>query len=367
MPQQRLITIILTDQALKSRFNAYEMEVPFKYAEGLVKDGKAVFKGGTQSNANNSSLKQITKTINQKIRIPPVKQRYHEIIWLQDAERVGGAELSNQLVVKVGKILGFDICVMTPQNFDCLLLRHAKLIVINNIWHFDINQMNAINRAIFEWLVPYVKYDHDIRDSDQRIKYARRLFKHSKANFFISPAHKKKVQSKVFEMSESHVLPLAIDTNVFKPVKGIERQKGLFVSTAGRLHNSKQPLGLLKFINSHPEYQYEIYIEPSHLINQLFSGKPNITMKLPVKNEELPKVYSKAETLVHLSSIFGAGERVIFEAALCGCKVISNENSGHMSWYYSSPNGDIWDSDLREHLRKAPYEFWKIVENDIHL
>lgn len=357
MPQQKLITIKLTSRELINRFNTDEMEVPFKYGEGLVSQGMAVFKGG--NDANKKVMEEIIPPpIKNSPEVKPVESKQREIVWLQDAERIGGAELSNIQVVKIGRQLGFDICVMTPQTFNWQTLRHAGLIIINNIWHFDVNQMNAINRVIFEYLIPYAVYSHDIRDSDERIQFARRLFKHSKTNFFISPAHKQKVESKVYEMSPSHILPLAIDPDLFKPVKGVKRQKGLVVSTAGRLHNAKQPVGLLSFIKSHPELHYELYLEPTNLINQLFAPMPNVAMKLPVDHEELPRIYSHAEYMVHLSAIFGAGERVILEAALCGCKIISSKNSGHMSW-----NWDWEDTGfIRSELKKAPYEFWKVVE-----
>lgn len=357
MPQQKLITVVLINRELKNRHNKYEMEVPFKTGEEWVKQGLAVFK--SDGGPNKAKLEEIAPPPAKKSpKVKPVESKQHEIVWLQDAERIGGAELSNILVVSVGRKLGFDICVMTPQTFNWQVLRYAKLIIINNIWHFDVNQMNAINRVIFEYLIPYAVYSHDIRDSDERIQFAQRLFKHSKTNFFISPAHKQKVESKVYEMSPSHVLPLAIDPDLFKPVKGVKRQKGLVVSTAGRLHNAKQPVGLLSFIKSHHELNYELYLEPTNLINQLFATMPNVTMKLPVDHEELPKIYSRAEYMVHLSSIFGAGERVILEAALCGCKIISSKNSGHMSWDWD------WDDTgfMRSELKKAPYEFWKVVE-----
>lgn len=362
MPQPRQITIELLDRDLINRFNQRIMEVPFKYGEELVKDGMAVFK--SNNNANKTILNDISPPTYHQI-VTKIKtstkqnlSKQQEIVWLQDAERIGGAELSNRLVVKIGRNLGFDICVMTPQSFNWQTLRHARLIIINNIWHFDINQMQAINRAIFECQVPYAVYSHDIRDSDQRRQLARRLFKHSKANFFISPAHKEKVEEKVYEMSDSHALPLAIDTDIFKREIGIKRQKDLVVSTAGRLHNAKQPTGLLSFIKKHPEFHYELYLESTNLINQLFGNINNVTMKLPVNHEELPRIYSRAEHMVHLSAIFGAGERVILEAALCGCKIISNKNSGHMSWDWD------WDDtdSIRSKLKRAPYEFWNILE-----
>ena len=52
-------------------------------------------------------------------------------------------------------------------------------------------------------------------------------------------------------------------------------------------------------------------------------------------------------------------DRVTFEAALCGCKIIANENVE--SWGL-----DLADADyLRGWLREAPYLFWGEVEKII--
>jgi hypothetical protein len=59
-----------------------------------------------------------------------------------------------------------------------------------------------------------------------------------------------------------------------------------------------------------------------------------------------------------MPDIVCAGERVVFEAALCGCAVEMNGNVGHKSWNY-----DLSDTEtLRETLRDAPFAFWRAVE-----
>ena len=77
-------------------------------------------------------------------------------------------------------------------------------------------------------------------------------------------------------------------------------------------------------------------------------GREDFAAQLPL--------FSKA-FLVHLPDAWCAGERVVLEAALCGCKVIANERVGHTSWGW-----DMTDIDaLRDRLADAPYEFWRLV------
>jgi hypothetical protein len=77
----------------------------------------------------------------------------------------------------------------------------------------------------------------------------------------------------------------------------------------------------------------------------------------------MPECYSRYEYVLHLPQKAGGGERVIFEAILCGCLVITNDNACHKSW---SEQWDWQNRDVLEfQLRKAPFEFWKQIEQVI--
>ncbi|MDD5348244.1 MAG: hypothetical protein PHT59_06505, partial [Candidatus Omnitrophica bacterium] len=75
--------------------------------------------------------------------------------------------------------------------------------------------------------------------------------------------------------------------------------------------------------------------------------------------EDMPALYSAHETVLHMPDKVGGGERVVFEAVLCGCKVAANGNAAHQSWreVFDWENPEI----LRERLARAPYEFWREV------
>ena len=70
------------------------------------------------------------------------------------------------------------------------------------------------------------------------------------------------------------------------------------------------------------------------------------------------ELYHKYETVWHSPEKPCAGDRVIFEAVLSGCKLITNDNVGHMSWGF-----DLNDQiALRKRLKAAIYDFWHLVE-----
>lgn len=282
---------------------------------------------------------------------------YPEIAWIQDNNIEGGAELSGKQVIRIGESLGFDIHVVTPQNFNFAIIRKAKLLIINNIWTFNPTQMIEIKRAIFEFQVPYVRYEHDMRELyDSRLSFSRGLFKHSKLNVFISPLHIQEYQKKIFDMAPSVVYPLAIDVDKFKPNPSIKRNMKKAVHASGNLHN-KGAVNLLSMVKQRRDMQFIIFTGDNKIINQMFAGQKNVRLRQRISNEEMADVYTGAGYLVHVPTGIWAGERVVLEAALCGCKLMINDNVGHKSWNWDFENVEV----LRVKLRAAPYDFWRKI------
>jgi len=270
-----------------------------------------------------------------------------KIAWVQDYSRVnGGAELSNKTVVRIGEDCGFDVLPVTPSNFSRQNLHRADIIIINNFHEFPIQMYNQVYDAIYEKRIPYVKYEHDYREL-KRVNISRQMFTNSKLNIFISPEHKKNYIKVLGRQVEQHsiCLPLALDVNMFQRNKSIKREKNIVLVPVFRKckENAK------KFINEHQEYKY------------ILTGQSNDDLKgdityLPFQYlKDMPVLYNKCEFVLHVPDNRWAGDRVYFEAMLCGCKPIINKNVGHTSWEFIKDN-------VKEKLEKAPYKFWKEIE-----
>jgi capsule polysaccharide export protein KpsC/LpsZ len=109
---------------------------------------------------------------------------------------------------------------------------------------------------------------------------------------------------------------------------------------------------LKEYISNHPEVMFTVLAA-----TDVIRGK-NVKTTPLVPPEKMPELYSAHEFLVHLPDAWCAGERVVFEAALCGCKIVTNERVGHASWGW-----DLTDAAaLRERLIDAPYEFWRLID-----
>jgi glycosyltransferase involved in cell wall biosynthesis len=361
MPQGRQMPTVKVKFILPDLINIYgsTKEVDYNWAMDRIRKGHAILADtATKTFPQQQQPKPLTPA---KPAAPIKSKKSYDIVWVEDNNILGGAELSGRCVVNVGTTLGYDIYKLTPQNFDIPTLRRAKLIILNNIWSFTNNQMAELRRTIFEFQVPHVKYEHDMRevDYDKRLPFSRQLFKHSKCNFFISPLHLKYYQDRLPEMSSCHVLPLALDVDNFAHNPQIKRQKNKVVHTSGNIHN-KGLQSILELVVKRRDLQFDIYAgnNGSNTVQQLFANESNVRLCPKVEHDKMADIYSAAEYLVHLPHGKWAGERVVLEAALCGCKLITNDNIGHLSWGW-----DLSDvAGLKEKLKPAPYEFWKVIE-----
>jgi len=272
------------------------------------------------------------------------------IAWLQDAVLTGGTEISCQEVVRVGEDCGFEICAITqkvPPREIWTMMMGCDIAILNNLWAFFPAQMQMIMKLIYSEGIPYVKYEHDHRELG-RLEFSRALFQHSKLNVFLSPIHK-----------ENHVkalgcdgicLPLAINTEFFRVNGGAQREEG--TALVCNVRNFKSWTNLQAYIEHYSKIKFTILA-----VDPPIRGENVISQPL-IPYEQMPDFYGKFEYLVHLLDGWGAGERVVFEAALCGCKVVANERVGHMSWGKNLSNTE----DLRAWLTQASYDFWKEID-----
>jgi len=271
------------------------------------------------------------------------------VAWIQDNSRPhGGAENSNRCVVAVGERLGFDIVGITPENFHPRVLEECDVAVLNNFFQFSTAQMRMVLDFLWTKKKPYVKYEHDSRELE-RTSFSKRLFADSVLNVFLSPAHYRNHHVKLGCKGIS--LPLAIDVDAFRPVAQVVRDPRKALIVGGWRRGGKTSTSLRKYIESHRNLAY---------VSVGFEFP--MTTCIPHRTlGEMPALYSSAGWLIHLPDMVCAGERVFFEAALCGVKVVANDNVGHLSW-----KRDLSDIDgLRDWLRQAPFDFWKAVQSAV--
>lgn len=271
------------------------------------------------------------------------------IAWVQDngIDWRGGAEFSARQVMAVGQRCGFHVELVTPVEVREDTLANADLIVLNNLWRFSGEQMKAILAVLFERRVPYVKYEHDHRELT-RPEFSRRLFEHAALSVFLSPVHRDNYREGLGATGEC--IPLAIDVDAYGPVPGVTRVPG--TALVCNVRTIKTWDRLKTYIAEHPEIRFTVLAA-----NDVIRGS-NVKTIPPALPEKMPALYSAHEFLVHLPDAWCAGERVVLEAALCGCRIVANEQVGHASWGW-----DLTDAAaLRERLIDAPFVFWRLID-----
>ena len=268
-----------------------------------------------------------------------------KVAWVQDISRPhGGAENSNRTVVAVGEKMGHDIVGVTPENFNPMVVSNADVLVINNFWQFPREMAAILHIAMWQKGTPYAVYSHDYRDLRNRKEMAKKMFGRSRLNVFISPKHHDDYCSGLG--CEGITLPLAIDVDLFRPVPGVPRDPEAVLVVGGWLRGGKFSKQLAEFSKGKKVLSVGIQFDGARVI-------PHRPL------EKMPEVYSSVSALAHFPGIECAGERVVFEAALCGVQTFHlGEMVGHASWGF-----DLTDRDaLARVLSFAPVQFWQEVE-----
>ena len=173
----------------------------------------------------------------------------------------------------------------------------------------------------------------------------RQSYLKSVANIFVSPLHRE-VISKSVKIPESHkslIVNPIINTNEFKNHK-IERDIDyLFVGVLSEakgyfeLREKFQDKNIFLVGDIHPDIKLDF---------GTYLGK--------LAYSEIPLIMNRAKNFVYLPRWPEPQGRVVVEAALAGCKLITNENVGALSFPY-----DI--SDPRN-IEKSSEVFWEELE-----
>lgn len=266
------------------------------------------------------------------------------VLWIQDRSKLGGAELSNDTVVRVGESLGFDIVSVSPPYFPQHLFNEADFAIVNNVHEFNADQAKAIQLLLFESRLPYVKYEHDLREL-KRLNIARPLFSRARLSVFISPAHCR-WHKEAIDIGAHTELPLAIDTDFYQrlPSDAVRDDKTVVPTP------HKCGMELNAFIATRIDKEYLLIGDRGGLVIPKGAKVTGLPAQSP---EKMRQLFAEHALVVHLPERCWAGERVVLEAVCCGAETVTNGNVGHASW---NPMPD------RAALAKAPYMFWSQVE-----
>jgi glycosyltransferase involved in cell wall biosynthesis len=177
----------------------------------------------------------------------------------------------------------------------------------------------------------------------------RQSYLKSVANIFVSPLHRE-VISKSAKIPESHkslIVNPMINTNDFKNHNVARDIEYLFV-------------GVLSEAKGYFELREKFRDKNIYLVGDIH---PDIELDFgtylgKLSYSEIPSIMNRAKNFVYLPRWPEPQGRVVVEAALSGCKLITNENVGALSFPYdiSDPrniekSGEIFWEELEELMR----------------
>ena len=178
--------------------------------------------------------------------------------------------------------------------------------------------------------------------------YVRQFFSESKLNIFVSPLHRD-TSIKILNLDQlppSYILKPTVDSTKFFNQHTTRDIEYLFVGVIGEakgLNEMRQ-----RFSNS-----------DIHFAGKLF---PGVTLDFgkhhgSVPYDEIPNLMNRAKNFIFLPRWPEPQGRVVIEAALCGCNLITNDRVGATSFPFDISNP--------ENFMNPTQELWEEIEKAI--
>lgn len=301
------------------------------------------------------------------------------IAWLKEDFK-GGANVSNSLMIKKGKELGYEIDEITPKdlveggkfanmklNWDLTMpsekrLETYDLIVLSNI--------NTFKTEIIEWIIKnkkYVTLNHDYAYCRTRSAMCKPkcvpakifvdLYANSLLNIFFSPLQLN-IHKEVFgeTMRDAICIPAPIEKDKWFPNKEIQQDAYLY---AGVLATHKGVNQILDFADSQKGngkiFHFAGKIVNKEIIDRI---KKDYTYLGEIPHDEMPNLLRKYKNFIInpiMPETFGLS---IIEAMMSGCTIVKfsqTYKTGLESWNLSP-------TQLIERCSKSSTKFWNEIK-----
>ena len=174
----------------------------------------------------------------------------------------------------------------------------------------------------------------------------RKLFTHSALNVYLSPLHRQTIEGILGDVSgkDAFVLKPTIDSSLFHDLNGVRDIEYLFVGVIGEAKG----LGAMRG---------RFHEADIHFVGQIAPGEKLDfgTYHGSIPYSEVPAFMNRAKHFVFLPRWPEPQGRVVVEAAMCGCKLITNQNVGATSFPFDIANP--------ANFAGAGEEFWEAIEH----
>ena len=258
----------------------------------------------------------------------------------------GGAQVSNDFIIKKGESLGYDI---TLHNFDSS--------TINLIYNYDLvisSNMEILNKdeQIFNYIINHNNHIRLEHDSCLYLSEKRRkdLFTSAKKSFFLSEFHLdffKKSYGNYFTNTE-----IVYDYISLEHFDISNEEKEFDIVYCGFLHPLKGLNNLIDFALKNKDRKISVFGWGD--TSKLKMAK-NIEYLGEKNNLEISNIFKKSKFVFHSPIVNEPFCRMVGEALLCGCEIIGDTNKIGSYLEYQR----VGLEKFKEKCSSAAEEFWQ--------
>jgi glycosyltransferase involved in cell wall biosynthesis len=268
----------------------------------------------------------------------------------------GGAQISNDIIIKKGIELGHDI---TLHNFDSSplnLIYNYDLVISSNLECINNFYPNVIQFIINH--PNHIRLEHDsclyLNEQDREL-----LFNSSKINFFLSEFHLKFFKENYGDIfGNVEIVYDPVDTSLFF---NDNSEKIYDIVYCGFLHELKGLNNLIDFCKKNTERKVDIFGWSQDLeLDKNLSSLSNVKLHDKLSHFEIANVLRKAKYIYHSPQVNEPFCRMVGEALLCGCEFIGDESKiGSLQEFRKHG-----EKEFSQRCHNAANIFWQTIEKN---
>tara|TARA_R110002110_G_scaffold29521_3_gene105260 strand:+ start:2164 stop:3015 length:852 start_codon:yes stop_codon:yes gene_type:complete len=269
-------------------------------------------------------------------------------------QRLGGAQVSNDLIIKKGRQLGHEIIEHDHTSSVVDFISSYDLLVSSNL---EVISRAAPNKLDFILRHPnHIRLEHDsclYLDNSLR----QQLFESSKLNFFLSDFHIsffRENYGDYFKNVEINYDPM--NTEVFS--EG-DQENEYDIVYCGYLHPLKGVNNLIKYAAENPTRRIDIFGWGDGDIASAFNDIVNIKFHGVKDYKEIADIFKKSKAIYHHPIVNEPFCRMVAEALLCGVTEVigSKEKIGSYLEFEK-----VGREEFAKKCSEATENFWNKIE-----
>tara|TARA_B100000131_G_scaffold189933_2_gene182712 strand:- start:966 stop:1823 length:858 start_codon:yes stop_codon:yes gene_type:complete len=233
------------------------------------------------------------------------------------AQNSGGAQQSNDIVIRKGEERGHEITLHTYESSSVDFLSHYDVLVSSNL--------EQINRVCPEKLDFILKHPHHIRYEHDSCLYfspdrRQEIFESTKLSFFSTNFHISRFKENYGDYFKNFkVVYEPINTEIFTDEGGVKIYDVIY---CGYLHPLKGLGNLLEFAQSNPNREISVFGWGENNIEKSLEGFSNIEFHGHKNQQEIANVLKQCKAIYHHPIVDEPFCRMIAEGLLCGVEEI---------------------------------------------